>query len=79
MGVDAIVLELNRLYICDKDKYKTECDDWKSKGYRIFRDNKGRHKVIEPPKNNTSKPHVEAKELKELFGDIFGNVFDEFE
>jgi len=71
MGVDAIVLELNRLYICDKDKYKTECDDWKSKGYRIFRDNKGRHKVIEPPKNESPVTPLTDQEVKDFFGTIF--------
>ena len=79
MGIEAIELELNRLYIVDKDKYKAECDDWKSKGYKIYRDSKGRHRVYEPPKNDTPKPRVGTKELKELFGDIFGDAFDEFE
>lgn len=75
MGVEAIVLELNKLYICDKDKYKTECDYWKSKGYRIYRDGKGRHKVVEPPKDDTPRTPLSTEELKDLFGDIFGDVF----
>ena len=72
MGVDAIVLELNRLYICDKDKYKTECDDWKSKGYRIFRDNKGRHKIITPTDQKSNKDEVMDK-IYEAIGFKFGD------
>lgn len=72
MGVEAINNELNRLYIADKEKYKEECDMWKSKGYKIYRDNKGRHKVVEPPKQNDS-PYT--TDINDVFGGIFGQIF----
>ena len=66
MTNEVIERELNRLYIVDSVKYKEECDDWKSKGYKIYRDTKGRHKVIEPIKDNSSA----------TYGNTFGNIFD---
>ena len=68
MGTNEIVLELNRLFITDKDKYKEECDYWKARSYKIYRDTKGRHKVIEP-----SKP--QETDINEAFGGIFGEIF----
>lgn len=71
MAKDVIERELNRLYITDKSKYKEECDDWKSKGYKIYRDTKGRHMIIEPTKEQDDYSAIYGKE----FGDIFGNIF----
>lgn len=73
MGVDSIIIQLNRLYIIDKDKYKEECDYWKSKDYKIYRDNKGRHKVIEPQKRVDQKAQINES-FKEIFGDAFGDI-----
>lgn len=71
MAKEVIEQELNRLYITDKDKYKEECDDWKSKGYKIYRDTKGRHMIVEPVKDQDDYSAIYGKE----FGDIFGNIF----
>lgn len=71
MAKEVIERELNRLYITDKDKYKEECDDWKSKGYKIYRDTKGRHMIVEPVKEQDDYSAIYGKE----FGDIFGNIF----
>lgn len=71
MGVDNIIIQLNRLYIIDKDKYKEECEYWKSKDYKIFRDNKGRHKIIEPQKKVDQKTQI-IDSLNEIFGGAFG-------
>lgn len=71
MGVDSIIMQLNRLYIIDKDKYKEECDYWKSKDYKIYRDNKGRHKVIEPQKKVDQKMQI-IDSLNEIFSGAFG-------
>lgn len=71
MAKEVIEQELNRLYITDKDKYKEECDDWKSKGYKIYRDTKGRHMIVEPVKEQDDYSAIYGKE----FGDIFGNIF----
>lgn len=68
MGTEAIVLELNKYYMCDKSKYQEECDYWKSRGYKIYRDSKGRHKVVEPPKQNNT-------DINNVFGDVFGDIF----
>ena len=71
MAKEVIEQELNRLYITDKDKYNEECDDWKSKGYKIYRDTKGRHMIVEPVKDQDDYSAIYGKE----FGDIFGNIF----
>ena len=71
MAKEIIERELNRLYITDKDKYKEECDDWKSKGQKIYRDTKGRHMIVEPVKEQDDYSAMYGKE----FGDIFGNIF----
>ena len=67
MSIDAINNELNKLYITDRDKYKDECDLWKSKGYKIYRDNKGRHKVVKPPKKVDQKA-----DIVDVFNEMFG-------
>lgn len=71
MSVDSIILQLNRLYTTDKDKYREECEYWKSKDYKIYRDNKGRHKIIEPQKKVDQKTQI-IDSLNEIFGGAFG-------
>lgn len=71
MGVDVIVRELNRLYIVDKDKYKTECDDLKRMGYQIYRNSDGVHKVFAPEKPKDKKTE-QMDAFKDMFGEIFG-------
>lgn len=70
MSVDSIILQLNKLYITDKDKYKEECEYWKSKDYKIYRDNKGRHKIIEPQKRVDRKTQI-IDSLNDIFGGTF--------
>lgn len=78
MGVQTIIDELNRLYAFDIDKYLKECDDLKRMGYKIYRNDSGQHKVVEPqrgvPKYNPYGRPVDNP-LKDLFGDIFGGLF----
>ena len=68
MARDVIEQELNRLYATDSTKYKEECDSWKSKGYKIYRDSKGRHKIVEPIKKQDK--------YEQFFTDIFGDIFE---
>lgn len=74
MAIDIIERELNRLYATDLGKYKEECDDWKSKGYKIYRDTKGRHKVVEPIKKQAMDKIYNATGSD--FGDIFNGIFN---
>ena len=76
MAVDIIIRELNRLYIVDKYKYKTECDELKRMGYQIYRNSDGIHKVFAPEKPKDKK--TEQKEaITSMLGEIFGtDVFD---
>ena len=79
MARDVIEQELNRLYATDSTKYKEECDNWKSKGYKIYRDSKGRHKVIEPIKKQNKYEQfyntLYGKDFTDIFGDIFGGKY----
>lgn len=79
MAKEIIEQELNRLYITDKDKYKEECDDWKSKGYKIYRDTKGRHMIVEPIKEQDTYEQfyntLYGKDFADIFGDIFGGKY----
>ena len=77
MGTDTIVQELNRLYEFEMDKYITECEHWKKMGYKIFRNSKGKHKVVEPPKVDHKydihgRPDVSKMFAGTPFEDIFG-------
>ena len=76
MNIDAIVSELDRLYEFEIDKYISECEYWKSKGYKILRNSKGEHKVVEPPKtehkyNSHGRPNVNRM----FEGTPFENIF----
>lgn len=43
--IDKIVTQLDRLYWSDSEQYNQYCDNLKSCGYKIFRNNKGQHIV----------------------------------
>ena len=70
MAVEVIVVELNKLYTTDKVKYDKEVSDFKAMGYKIYRNEAGQHKVIEPVRKKKGMFGNEA--IDSLFGDIFG-------
>lgn len=72
MGVEVVVDELNRLYEFDIDKYVNECNDLKRMGYRIYRNEAGKHKVIAPQKIVDKQ-----KEMRDSLNKIFGGVFSD--
>ena len=72
MAVDVIVAELNKLYTTDKVKYDKEVNDFKALGYKIYRNDEGQHKVIEPERKKKSLFGNEA--MDSLFGGIFGGI-----
>jgi hypothetical protein len=65
--------ELNKLYKTNPEEYKKDCDFWKAKGYKIFRNSKGEHRVKIDTRNATSAA------MKDLFGnnltDVLGDMF----
>lgn len=67
--VEVIVNELDRLYEFEINKYVNECNDLKRMGYKIYRNNEGRHKVIEPQNNFVDN------DIYNAFGGIFGEIF----
>ena len=70
--VEVIVSELDRLYEFEIDKYVNECNDLKRMGYKIYRNNEGRHKVIEPQKMSSNFGN---NDIFNAFGGIFGEIF----
>lgn len=79
MGTDTIAEELDRLYEFEMDKYVTECDHWKKMGYKIYRNTKGQHKVVEPLKvkqmynpNGTANADFVNMFAGTPFADFFG-------
>lgn len=65
--------ELNKLFKTNMDEYKKECDYWKSKGYKIYRNTQGVHKVVINQKEATKSAMID------IFGsDIFGDIFGGF-
>lgn len=73
MSTVHIIDELNRLYKSDMNRYMSEVNYWKNQGYRVYRDNNGVHKVIEPPR--FYKKSNDSEIYKTLFGGIFGDIF----
>lgn len=65
--------ELNKLFKTNMAEYKKECDYWKSKGYKIYRNPQGVHKVVINQKEATKSA------MTDIFGsDIFGDIFGGF-
>ena len=62
--------ELNRLYKTDAEEYKKDCDFWKNKGYKIYRNSDGIHKVV-INSNATTK-----SAMKDIFGGTFEDTFN---
>ena len=63
---DEIVKKLNILYRGNQDEYLKHIETLKGVGYRVFRNEKGEHKVTY---NN--------QYLNEMFGGIFGGLFND--
>ena len=61
---EEIVQRLNHLYMTNADEYKKQVETLKGVGYRIFRNDKGQHKV---DYNNNY--------FNEVFGGVFGGLF----
>ena len=74
-NVQVIVDELNRLYEYEMERYIPECDQLKKMGYRIYRNDDGKHKVVPPARqrvNEMFKDNELASFMNGLFGaDIF--------
>lgn len=68
MNVNIIETELNKLYKYEMDKYISECDHWKSMGYKIYRNSNGQHKVVAPIR-------AQQVDINNAFGGIFANIF----
>lgn len=73
VNVEVIVQELDRLYEFEIDKYVGECDQLKRMGYRIYRNDSGKHKVVAPQSNKTTL--FGNFDGDSLFSDLFGGVF----
>ena len=73
MGADTIAENLDRLYKYEMDKYVGELDFWKSKGYKVYRNSDGIHKVVEPPKKQED---YYGTDLNTAFGGIFNQIFN---
>ena len=68
---EVVVEELNRLYKTDPAKHAKECSTLKKLGYRIFINENGEHKVIDPPKKQETNIFGNTE-----FGYIFNNIFN---
>ena len=69
---NVIVAELDRLYEFEIDKYVEECNQLKRIGYKIYRNDDGKHKVVEPARPNDM---FGDNDIYNAFGGIFGNIF----
>ena len=72
VSTTSIKEELDRLYKYDINKYLSEVNYWKSKRYKIYRNDSGEHKVVEPIKYCKEGVPVD---IDEAFGGIFGQIF----
>ena len=69
---DIIIQELDRLYEFDTKKYVEECEDLKKIGYRIFRNQDGKHQIIEPSRPSDA---YGDNDIYNAFGGIFRDIF----
>ena len=68
MNLDSISEELDRLYQFEISEYIARCSELKSKGYRIFRNPEGKHKVKlagQPGKNHQAEYSEKKRNAKE--------------
>ena len=74
MNIEVITTELNRLYTVDKTKYDKEVTDFKAMGFKIYRNDAGKHKVVEPVRQKNDI-YSQMGMYGDVFKDIFGGVF----
>ena len=55
MNLDSISQELDRLYEFEISEYIARCDELKKSGYKIYRNDKGLHKVALGGQRSTSQ------------------------
>ena len=63
---------LDRLYTFEIEHYVDECTRLKKAGYKIYRNDEGRHKVVEPAR---SQDMYNDANRYTSFNGIFGNRF----
>ena len=66
MNLDSLADELDRLYEFEISKYIDRCDELKKSGFKIYRNEQGRHKVAlagqRPRKEEVQYAYVEKKQ-----------------
>lgn len=74
MDIEVIIAELNKLYKTDATKYDKEVADFKAMGFKIYRNDDGLHKVVEPVRKQNDI-YSQMGMYGDVFKDIFGGVF----
>lgn len=79
MGTEVIVDQLDYLYQYDMDKYLSEVSDLKRMGYKIYRNNDGKHKLVAPQRerpryNAYGMPNIDFG--NDAINDLFGGIFN---
>lgn len=74
MNIEVIIAEFDRLYVENLSKYNQEVSDFKAMGYKIYRNDAGKHKVVEPVRQNNDI-YSQMGMYGDVFKDIFGGVF----
>lgn len=73
--VQVIRDELDRLYQFEIEKYVDEVNQLKQIGYKIYRNDKGEHKVMPPVRQRSANPFVD-NDLASFMNGLFGsNIF----
>lgn len=66
MNLDSLADELDRLYEFEISEYIARCDELKKSGFKIYRNEEGRHKVAltgqRPRKEEVQYTYVEKKQ-----------------
>ena len=63
--IQQIIERLDTLYWTDSTAYMRKLNNLKGSGYKVFRNEKGKHKV-----------QYNSNYFNEMFGGIFGGIFD---
>ena len=76
VNTEVIVKELDRLYEFEINKYVAECDDLKRMGYKIYRNDAGKHKVVAPASQQLKdkvNPYFAGNDLASFMNGLFGS------